>query len=187
MVAVNRVSRIIGLAALAALAIPSGSHAADATTYSRPWPKSHTSGDSGNRMSVDNTTGKAQIIRGQVGTPGGALGCAAQGGMIEFEQTVTHDGPISKLSASYTDAIVGPFGFVKISVRKDGVPEQMTVVRGPLQGAGTIEVALADKQGNPITLEGPLDIWFGVEVSGACLPSPPVEIADATFTSLAVS
>jgi hypothetical protein len=182
---VNRTKLIIAAAAISALAIPTTSQAAP-TSFSAPWPRSHTSGDSGNRMTVDNNTGRAQILRGQVGTPGSALGCAAQGGMIEFEQTVTHSEPISKVTVTYTDALVGPFGFVKAAVRQNGTGVQASVVRGPLTGDGTLEVLLVNNDGSPRTVTGPVDVWFGVEVSGACLPSPPVEIADATFTSLSV-
>lgn len=181
---ITRTKLILAAAALGSLAIPSTSHAA--TSYSAPWARSHTSGDSGNRMTVDNNTGHAQILRGQIGTPGGALGCAANGGMIEFEQTVASTDPISKVTVAYSDALVGPFGFVKASVRKDGAGVQATVIRGPLAQTGTIEVALVNNDGSPKTVDGPIDIWFGVEVSGACLPSPPVEIAEATFTSLTV-
>lgn len=183
---VMRSKLILASIALAAIAVPSTGHA-EAQTFTAPWPKLHQGGDSGNRMTADANTGKAQILRTQAGAPNGSLGCNAAGGYIEFELPITSTDPISKVTVSYRDAIVGPFGFVKAAIRKNNAGVQATVTRGPLQGDGTLVIDVTAPDGSPSTVSGPVDLWFGVEVSGACLPSPPFEIADATFTSVTVS
>lgn len=180
-------SRFRFLAAAVALAalVPSMGHA-EASRFTAPYQGSHQGGDSFNNMSADPATGAVQILRVQFGAPNGSLGCNASGGFVELEQVVSHDEPISEVTASYTDALVGAFGFIKLAVRKDGEPIQASVARGPIQGAGIIKVSLTDLEGNPTSVAGPLTLWFGVEVSGACPPSPPFEFARATFTTLAV-
>ena len=175
----NKLTLGAALAAVGALAVPTVGHA-DAATFNAPWPAHHTGGDSGNQTSGNDATGEGQIVRLQAGAPNGSLGCNAAGGYYEFEQPISAEG-VETITLSYSDALVGPFGFLKASVRQDGAGLEATVIRGPLNGAGTIVVELDD------AVSGPIEVWFGAEVSGACLPSPPFEIAKATFTSLSIA
>jgi len=182
-----RKSTLVGaFIGLIALAVPSAGQAAD-TTYTPRWPSVHQGGDQYNNMSKNQDTGEARIGRLNIGLPSGGLGCLGKGGFIEFEQsTLSHADPISTVTLSYKDAALTAFSFIKLSVRQNGEGLQASVVRGPLQGDGTVEIALTDVNGAPISVAGPLDIWFGLEVSSACPPTPPLELAQATFTALKV-
>lgn len=172
---------------LIALAVPTAGQAAD-TTYTPRWPGVHQGGDNYNNISKNQDTGEARIGRLNIGLPSGGLGCLGKGGFVEFEQsTLSHADPISSVTLSYKDAALTAFSFIKLSVRKGGEGLQASVIRGPLQGEGTVTIDLENVDGDPISVEGPLDIWFGLEVSSACPPTPPLELAQATFTSLKVS
>ncbi|MFP5224467.1 MAG: hypothetical protein ACLGH3_02740 [Actinomycetota bacterium] len=176
--------KFMAAAAMLALLVP-GIGQAETLTYSAPYDGIHQGGDAVNYISGSKDTGSLQIVRIAAGSPSGSLGCVGRGGYIELEQTVGGAGDaIATIEADYSDALVGPFGFVKVAVRKDGKPLQALVVRGPIYEAGTLSLTLTDLAGNPSPVEGPLEIWFGVEVSSSCPPSPPIEIARATFTEL---
>lgn len=176
--------KFMATAAMLALLVP-GIGQADTKSYPAPYQGLHQGGDSVNYMSGSKDTGDLRILRLAAGTPSGSLGCLGQGGFLELEQRVGSAGEsISAIEADYIDAAIGAFGFAKIAVRKDGEPMEALVVRGPITGSGTLSLTLTDQAGTPTPVEGPLDIWFGVEVSSSCPPSPPLEIAKATFTQL---
>jgi hypothetical protein len=176
--------KFMAAAAMLALLVP-GIGQADTLTYAAPYEGIHQGGDNVNYISGDKDSGALQIVRLAAGSLSGSLGCVGRGGYIELEQTVASDGQtVTAVEADYTDALIGPFAFAKIAVRKDGEPLEALVVRGPIYEAGTLSLTLTDLDGNPAPVAGPLDIWFGLEVSSSCPPSPPLEIARATFTEL---
>lgn len=170
--------RFVLLLAVLALAAPALSRA-DGGTYTAPYAMGPQGGDQFNRIEADPATGEMSILRYSVNAPfSGGLGCGGQGGFVFF--AVSHDAtdPVTSVTVSYTDALVGPYAFVNVGVRQGDGFLDGEVQRGIITEAGSVTVDL------PQPAIGALTVWFGLQVSSACPPAPPVEGAMLTFTSV---
>ena len=127
---------------------------------------------------VDESTGEVVVIRHQLAGVTGGLGCGGSGGFAFLQVKHRASQPVKHVTVTYDQALVDPYTFLKVSVRKGGSYLATTNVRGPVLGHGTYRVTLRQ------AAQGTLTLWFGIEVSSAC---PNIDGGRAIFTGVAVT
>jgi hypothetical protein len=173
---VSNRNRLLGVAALAA-AVALMAPANAGTTYSAPYETGPQGGDSSNHIQVDPATGRITVLRANL-TPG-AVACGGSGPSSYLR--IHAVGPASTVTASYTEAAIDPYTWVKVLV-KDAAANFLApaaIDRGPIVGDGSLTVALS-----PAIAEGvPFTVDFGLEAASAC---PNVDGGTLRFTGVAV-
>jgi hypothetical protein len=178
---VVRNSRLMIVALLAlALLIPSAGHAAT-TTYSAPYAMGPQGGDANNYFDVHPDTGQMTVLRIQAAGISGGLGCGGSGGFSNFK--VNHpDAGASVVTVTFAEAIIDPYTFIHVSARQGDSFLGNASVQGPIVhpvlGATSLSLTL------PEAATGPIEIWFGIQVTSAC---PNIDGGTARFTSVAVT
>lgn len=169
--AMKRLSILLALAVL----LPAGARAD--TTIRPPFALGPQGGDMWNRVIIDEKTGEMTVLRAQPAGISGGLGCGGIGGFANFEvePVIADDAPIGVVTVTWADAVVDPYTFVNVGVRKDGNFLESRIVRGPLTGMGGATVSLDEPT------SGTLEIWFGIQVASAC---PNIDGGRARFTSV---
>lgn len=173
--------RTLIASALLALVIPMSGQAAEPVTVSAPYEQGPVGGDSWNHFDTsDPATGDVAVVRINPAGISGGLGCGGQGGYNFLKVTKTFEEPVSTVSVAYTNAVIDPYTFIKLSVLKDGqyISSANPPQRGIIAGEGTISTQL------DVPTSGQLTVLFGIEVVSAC---PNVDGGRATFTSVTLS
>jgi hypothetical protein len=170
---------IVALLALTLL-IPATGHATT-TEYVAPYAMGPQGGDANNYFDVHPDTGRMTVLRVQAAGISGGLGCGGSGGFSNF--AVAHpDAGATAVTVSFSDALVDPYTFIHLSVRQGSSFLGSASVQGPIVsgvvGASSLTLTL------PEASTGPIDIWFGIQVTSAC---PNIDGGTATFTSVAVT
>jgi hypothetical protein len=170
---------IVALLALTLL-VPISGHAAS-TTYGPPWAMGPQGGDANNYFDRNQDTGQMTVLRVQAAGISGGLGCGGSGGFSNF--AVNHPAAgATAVTVAFSDAIVDPYTFIHLSVRDGSSFLGSASVQGPIVhpvlGATSLTLTL------PEASTGPIEIWFGIQVTSAC---PNVDGGTATFTSVAVT
>jgi hypothetical protein len=163
------------VATVGLLALPSG--AAPAKTYSPPFALGPSGGDSDGYQSADP---QGRVIVARMYPIPGPIGCPGAGHYATLKVVHTLTGPVHKVSAAYTEALVDPFVYVSVGVRDATGRWIGSVKQGGASDSGSIDVPIRwDK-----TVRGPLQVIFGLELSTAC---PHADAGTIRFTSVKVS
>jgi hypothetical protein len=89
-------------------------------------------------------------------------------------------GPVRKVTAAYTQALVDPYVYVTVGVR-DATRRWIGSKKvSGLTGSGSVVVPIRWDR----TVRGPLQVVFGLELSTAC---PHADAGTINFTSVTVS
>lgn len=163
------------IATVGLLALPSG--AAPAKTYAPPFAAGPTGGDFEGLASAD-PGGRVTVAR--VYPAPAVISCPGKGHYATLKVVHKLTGPVHKVSAAYTEALVDPFVYVSVGVRDaTGRWVGSSKVGGAID-SGKIDVPVRwDK-----TVRGPLQVIFGLELSTAC---PHADAGTIRFTSITVS
>jgi hypothetical protein len=176
--------------ALAALLVPSTVHAA---SYGPPYDMGPTCpGDAGctadqfNVIEADPQTGDMTVLRANPAGASGGLGCDGKAGYANFAKTMTTSGTFKSVTVSYTNALVDPYSYIKVSVRQNDAYLDTTNVRGAVIGDGSATVNLDPATSNSVRepVTGTITVWFGIVAGSSC---PNVDGGHATFTSVTVT
>jgi hypothetical protein len=163
------------LLALGLLAIPSG--AAPSKTYAPPFALGPTGGDAEGYASAD-PQGRVTVMR--VYPAPGPISCPGAGHYATLKVTHKLTGPVRRVTAAYTQALVDPYVYVTVGVRDATRRWIGSKKASGLIGDGTVVVPIRwDK-----TVRGPLQVVFGLELSTAC---PHADAGTINFTSITVS
>ncbi len=163
------------LLAVGLVAIPSG--AAPAKTYAPPFALGPAGGDSEGYASAD-PQGRVTVMR--VYPAPGPISCPGDGHYATLKVVHKVTGPVRKVTAAYTQALVDPYVYVSVGVR-DATGRWIGIRKASgLTGSGNVVVPIRwDK-----TVRGPLQVIFGLELSTAC---PHADAGTINFTSVTVS
>jgi hypothetical protein len=166
---------VAALLVVSVLAVPSG--AAPARTYSPPFAIGPSGGDADGYASAD-PQGRVTVLR--VYPAPGPISCPGDGHYATLKVAHRLAGPVRKVAAAYTDALVDPYVYVSVGVR-DATRRWIGVRKASgLTGSGSVVVPIRwDK-----TVRGPLEVVFGLELSTAC---PHADAGTINFTSVTVS
>jgi hypothetical protein len=179
-------SILVGLVAALALGlvgVPAG--AENGATYSPPFEDGPAGGGTG---SYSDRGDDGRIVIGRVYPVPGPIQCPGGGAFAKYEVGHTLTGPISTVTATFTEAAVDQFVFVKLSVRdEEGEWLDTVELRGPLLLEGDITLELDDalfagedgyEPGDVLTVQ------FGLQMASAC---PHVNGGTVRFTEITVS
>jgi len=163
------------LVAVGLLAIPSG--AAPAKTYAPPFALGPSGGDSDGFASAD-PQGRVTVMR--IYPAPGPINCPGAGHYATLKVVHKLTGPVHKVTAAYTQALVDPYVHVSVGVRDATGRWIGNAKPAGLTDSGTIAVPIRwDK-----TVRGPLQVIFGLEIATAC---PHADAGTINFTSVTVS
>jgi hypothetical protein len=169
--------RVLAAALLAVglLAIPSG--AAPAKTYAPPFALGPSGGDADGFASAD-PNGRVTVAR--VYPAPGPINCPGAGHFANLKVVHKLTGPVRKVTAAYTQALVDPYVHVSVGVRDATGRWIGNAKPAGLTNSGTIDVPVRwDK-----TVRGPLQVIFGLEIATAC---PHADAGTINFTAITVS
>jgi hypothetical protein len=172
-----RASRLLAavIATVGLLALPAG--AAPAKSYAPPFALGPSGGDSDGYQSADP---QGRIVVFRTYPAPGPISCPGAGHYATFKVVHKVTGPVHKVTAAYTEALVDPFVYVSVGVRDATGRWIGSVKQGGAYDSGTVAVPVRwDK-----TVRGPLQVIFGLELSTAC---PSTDAGTIRFTSLTVS
>jgi hypothetical protein len=157
------------------LAVPSG--AAPAKTYAPPFALGPAGGDSFGYESAE-PQGRVTVMR--VYPAPGPISCPGDGHYATLKVVHKVTGPVRKVAAAYTEALVDPYVYVTVGVR-DATRRWIGVKKvSGLTGSGSVVVPVRWDR----TVRGPLQVVFGLELSTAC---PHADAGTISFTSITVS
>ena len=180
------IKRLALLGIVATLAVP-GLARADAVVYTpgESFRVGPAGGSSEATMSnADTATGELYAVQYQVAGVSGSLGCVGEGPYVFFDVTHNAADPIESVTVNYDPALVSPYTFVKLQLLRGDTAEAPEAdypyvdsidVRGPVLGAGSIELPL------PTAVTGVVTARFGLEVTSNC---PGIDGGQVTFTSV---
>jgi hypothetical protein len=142
--------------------------AGNGATYTPPYADGPAGGGPGSFM---QRHADGRMVVGRVYPVPGVINCAGGGTFAKFEVPHTLTGPVSSVTATFTDAAVDQFVFAVLSVRdEDGDWLDTTQRRGPFLLDGELTVELDEHLFGEDGL-GPSDvltIQFGLEMASAC-------------------
>ena len=163
---------VVGLVALQA-----PSTAATSKTYGPPFALGPSGGDSEGMQSADPG---GRIIVGRMYPAPGPISCPGGGQYATFKIVHKVTGPVHKVSAAYTEALVDPYVYVSVGVR-DATGRWIASRKvGGATDSGKFDVPVRWDS----TVRGPLQVIFGLEPSTAC---PHADGGTLRFTSVTVS
>lgn len=169
------IAAVVVAVGLVVLQAPSG--AAPSKTYAPPFALGPSGGDSDGYQSAD-PQGRITVAR-MYPVPG-PISCPGQGHYATLKVVHKVTGPVHKVSAAYTEALVDPYVYVSIGVR-DATGRWIGSRKiGGATDSGTFEVPVRWDA----TVHGPLQVIFGLELSTAC---PHADVGTIRFTALKVS
>ena len=159
------IKRITPFIAALALIVPTGAQATT-TWYG---PEAYAAGPIGGQQnatmtSADTSTGEVSAFQAQFAGISGNLGCNAQGPFAFFD--IPHTGSVDEVIVEFSEAIVTPYAFMKVSLL-EGQGDDATYVdtrnlRGAVLGDGSFAVSLSE------TVTGDVTARVGIEVSSNC-------------------
>lgn len=175
--AVTRTLRVLFVAILAIAVMPVPGHAL-AQTYGRPFAAGPQGGDQFNLIQADAATGDMTVLRVNPAGISGGLGCGGSGGFANFEVTVPSPSVIAEIAVLYDSALVDPYTWINVGVRRGSNFVASRVQRGILVGGGTVVVR------PEVPVQAPVTVRFGIQVASAC---PNVNGGHAVFTQVQAS
>jgi hypothetical protein len=147
------------------------------TTYSAPYETGPQGSTKDNHVEIDPATGRVTVLRTNLAP--GAVDC---GGSGPFSYLRIHAvGPASRVTASYTEAVIDPYTWIKVLVKDEAANflAPAAIDRGPIVGDGSVTATLS-----PAVAEGvPFTVDFGLETASAC---PNIDGGTLRFTGVAV-
>ena len=165
------------VAVVSLVALQAPSHAAPSKTYGPPFALGPSGGDADGFKSADPG---CRIIVGRMYPAPGPISCPGGGQYATFKVVHKVTGPVRRVSAAYTEALVDPFVYVSVGVR-DATGRWIASRKvGGAIDSGTFVVPVRWDS----TVRGPLQVIFGLELSTAC---PHADGGTIRFTSLTVS
>jgi hypothetical protein len=163
------------LVAVGLLAVPSG--AAPAKTYAPPFALGPSGGDSDGFASAD-PQGRVTVMRTYPAP--GPISCPGEGHYATLKVVHKLTGPVRKVTAAYTQALVDPYVYATVGVRDATGRWIGTKKVAGVTDSGSIAVPIRWDT----TVRGPLQVIFGLELSTAC---PHADAGTINFTSVTVS
>lgn len=148
-------------------------------TYKPPFKKGAQGGDQYNYTSADPSSGQETIVRAYPQYNPFTCG-GSRGGYVSLRMPLKVAAPIASVEVDYDNALVDPYSFLTVTVKRGNVYIGSKDVRGPLSGSGKIVVPIdlgSAPRGSTIVVD------FGLEVPSAC---PNVEVAEAQFQQVVV-
>ena len=172
-------SRVVAaaLVALGLLAFQAPSTAAPSKAYKAPFAIGPTGGDSRGYASAD-ADGRVTVARAYPAP--GPINCPGAGHYATLKVVHKLTGPVRKVVAAYSDALVDPYVQVTVGVRDATGRWVGNVKQGGATDSGSITVPVRWDG----TVRGPLQVIFGLEIATAC---PHADAGTITFTSVTVS
>jgi hypothetical protein len=173
---------MVAALALALAGVPAG--ADNGATYGPPFDEGPVGGGQGSFTQADDD---GRIVLARIYPAPGPLNCPPGGAYAKYQVNHTLTGPISTVSAEFTEALVDPFVFAVLSARTaDGEWLGSTQQRGPTVLDGTLELELPQEAfaADGLTTGDVLTIQFGLEMASAC---PHANFGTARFTQITVS
>lgn len=165
----------VALATAVATALPSAAQA-----YGPPYALGPSTGDTWNVVQRDAQAGRMTVLR--VYPIPGSFSCGGGAGQAFFRVTHEVTSAISGVDVAYDEALIDGFTFLNVLIRDSQQNWYGSLqVRGPIAGAGTLEVGFPD--GAP-PAGATLWIDFGLQTSSAC---PSVDGGIARFPSVTVT
>jgi hypothetical protein len=173
--------RIAAVAAVLSLMLTSGAVAADTSaTYTPPFAAGPQGGDSFSHRSANTEDGR--VLVGRAYPVFNPIQCGPGGAFARLQVNHTITAPITKVSATFTEALVDPYTFVSVALRDaKGNWLASTRTRGPITEGDTITANLfkaSPQAGQVVTVQ------FGLDMASAC---PHVNGGTARFTTITVS
>ena len=165
----------VALLAVGLLASPSG--AAPAKTYTAPFALGPAGGDSSGYASAD-PQGRVTVMRAYPAP--GPISCPGDGHYATLKVVHKVTGPVRKVTAAYTQALVDPYVYVSVGVRDAKGRWIGSTKAAGLTDSGDVVVPVRwDK-----SVRGPLQVIFGLELSTAC---PHADAGTINFVSITIS
>lgn len=165
------------LVAVGLLALQAPSTAAPSKTYTAPFALGPSGGDSDGYASAD-PQGRVTVFR--VYPAPGPINCPGAGHYATLKVVHNLTGPVHKVTAAYTQAVVDPYVHVSVGVRDATGRWIGNTKPAGLTNSGEVVVPVRwDK-----TIRGPLQVIFGLEIATAC---PHADAGTINFTSVTVS
>jgi hypothetical protein len=164
----------VGLVLAQASVAPAGTRT---HTYKPPFKQGDQGGDSSNYVYTDPSSGQVMVLRAYpVFNPFTCGG--SRGGWATLRLPLEVQQGIASVEVDYDNAVVDPYSFLTVTVKKGDRFLGSKDIRGPVTGSGKVVVPLQfgkAKKGATIVID------FGLEVPSGC---PNVQAAMAEFTTV---
>ena len=169
---------LLGLAVVAALAVPAMAGKGKSDVHKPPYKKGHQGGDEWNHITADPKTGEVEVFRAFPGISP-IVGCAPEpaAGWATLTQPHKASGNVDTVTLNF-EGVVDPYGWVYAVVYDShGDSIGLKKFQGPHAGAGKVKVKLfrQPKRGSEVTVE------FGAQVGDSCPQASGVAV---TFSSI---
>ncbi|MFN2614824.1 MAG: hypothetical protein ABR552_08440 [Actinomycetota bacterium] len=182
---------LIACIVMATFVVPSAARA-DSATYGpgSGFQAGPSGGDTFNFAKADPATGQVTVARAGTGTPTNSLGCKASGGFayLAIDHLVTSS--VNAITVSISNYALDHFSWLKVTASIAGQDGSLATVYvwGPDAGTTkTVTLVPESPTGARPQPNQTLHVIFGGETSTACLPTPNVDGALATFTQVQIS